>query len=404
MRVTSLGRLAFRSLVFRRVSVGLTVISIAVSVALLVAVEMVRLSARDGFAATISGTDLIVGARGAPVQLLLYSVFRLGDGINNIGWSSFRRVQEDPRVAWTIPLSLGDSHRGYRVVGTTESYFRHYLYGSSRSLSLTDGSTFSDTYSAVIGSDVAQDLKYEVGDQVTLTHGIGDTGFITHKDHPFTIRGILARTGTPVDRSIHVPLTGISAMHGEDPDTPPDSITAALVGLNTKMDILLLQRELNAYEDEPLTAVLPGVALHQLWRLVRSVELALRAISICVVIAGVLGMLAAVMMGLHSRRREMVILRSLGARPLDLASLLIGESMLMSIAGTVLGAMAALLLALAMAPMLGSYLGFHSGLVVPWGFVLTVSLVLVLASGVTALWPARRVVKGELGYKLSVQE
>lgn len=404
MRLTSLVQLAFRSLVFRRVSVALTIISIAVSVALLVAVEMVRLSAREGFTATISGTDLIVGARGAPVQLLLYSVFRLGDGTNNIAWSSFKEVRDDPRVAWSIPLSLGDSHRGYRVVGSTSAYFQHYQYGNATSLSFVEGSAFIDTYSAVLGSDVARELGYAVGDTITLTHGIGDTGFVTHDDHPFTVRGILERTGTPVDRGIHVPLGGISAMHGEDPDAPPDSLTAALVGLKSKIDVLRLQRELNEYVGEPLTAILPGVTLHQLWSLVRSVELALRAISICVVVAGLLGMLSAIMMGLHSRRREMVILRSLGARPLDLAFLLIGESMLMSIGGTILGAAAALALALVVAPMLGSLLGLHAGLVVPWGFVLTVSGVLVLASGSFALWPARRVAKGAVGHRLSVQE
>jgi putative ABC transport system permease protein len=119
-------RLALRSLGNRRLTAILTILSIGLSVALLLGVEKVRSGARESFANTISGTDLIVGARGGGVQLLLYSVFRIGNASNNITWKSFQDVAARPEVAWIVPLSLGDSHRGFRVLGTTRDYFERY--------------------------------------------------------------------------------------------------------------------------------------------------------------------------------------------------------------------------------------------------------------------------------------
>src|SRR3989344_4399316 len=122
-------RLAMASLANRRFTAILTAFAIALSVCLLLAVERVRVEARNSFASTISGTDLIVGARSGSVNLLLYSVFRIGNATNNIRWDSYEHFAANPQVKWAIPISLGDSHRGYRVMGTNESYFEHYQYG-----------------------------------------------------------------------------------------------------------------------------------------------------------------------------------------------------------------------------------------------------------------------------------
>ena len=103
-------------------------LAIAVSIALLLGVEKVRTGARQSFADTISGTDLIVGARSGSLNLLLYSVFRIGNATNNITWESYQDIAARPEVAWIVPLSLGDSHRGFRVLGTTPDYFQHYKY------------------------------------------------------------------------------------------------------------------------------------------------------------------------------------------------------------------------------------------------------------------------------------
>ena len=205
--------LAWKSLINRRFTALLTVLSIALSVTLLVGVERLRTEARASFANTLSGTDLIVGARSGPVQLLLYSVFRIGDATNNFSWQSYRDIAAMPKVAWTVPISLGDSHRGFRVLGTTPGYFEHYRYARDRQLVIAEGQPFADLYDAVLGAEVAEKLGYRIGDPIVVAHGASDVSFARHDDKPFTVVGILARTGTPVDRTVHVSLEAIEAIH-----------------------------------------------------------------------------------------------------------------------------------------------------------------------------------------------
>ena len=118
-------RLALQSLRNRALTASLTVLAIAFSVMLLLGVEKVRTGARQSFADTISGTDLIVGARSGAIQLLLYSVFRIGNATNNVTWKSYSDIAKRPEVDWIVPISLGDSHHGFRVLGTTPDYFTH---------------------------------------------------------------------------------------------------------------------------------------------------------------------------------------------------------------------------------------------------------------------------------------
>lgn len=350
--------LAWRSLKSRRFTAGLTVFAIAVSVCLLLAVERVRTETRVSFANTISGTDLVVGARSGSINLLLYSVFRLGNATNNIRWSSFIQWQQHPQVKWAIPLSLGDSHKGYRVLGTSEDYFTHYQYGRKQHLALQAGEFFSDQqpFQLVLGAEVAERLGYQLGDSVVLAHGISRVSLVQHDDKPFTVTGILQRTGTPVDRTLHISLAGMEAIHldwqhgmpargaarltaeqVQQMDLTPRSITAALLGLNSKVASFSVQRAINQWPDEPLQAIIPGVALQELWGLMSSAEQALFIISLMVVLTGLIGMLTAILASLNERRREMAVLRSVGARPWHIASLLMLEALLLAGAGVILG-------------------------------------------------------------------
>ncbi|MCZ8131979.1 MAG: ABC transporter permease [Steroidobacteraceae bacterium] len=354
--MSELLRLAFASLWNRRGTAALTVFAIAVSVALLLGVQKVRTEARESFAATISGTDLIVGARSGPLNLLLYSVFRVGDATANVSYSVYERVARHPDVAWAIPISLGDSHRGFRVMGTSEAYFEHYRFGRKRQLEFQAGKPFHDLYDAVVGADVAAALNYRVGDEIVIAHGIGNVSFAKHDDKPFTIVGVLARTGTPVDRTVHVSLEAIEAIHldwgsgmqapkgarvtaeeARAADLTPKTITAFLVGMESKATVFMMQRALNEYRQEPLLAIIPGVALQQLWELVGVADRALMIIAAFVVLAGLLGMLTAILTSLNERRREMAILRSVGARPGHVFTLLVLESGLLALLGVLVG-------------------------------------------------------------------
>lgn len=367
--------LAWKSLVNRRVTALLTVISIALSVALLVGVERLRTEARASFANTLSGTDLIVGARSGPVQLLLYTVFRIGDATNNISWKSYQDIAANPKVNWTVPISLGDSHRGFRVLGTTPAYFEHYRYARDRQLAIAEGKQFSDLYDAVLGAEVADKLGYQVGDSIVVAHGASDVSFARHDDKPFKVVGILARTGTPVDRTVHVSLEAIEAIHvdwqGGAPvpglsisaeqtrrmNLTPKAITGALVGLKSKIATFQVQRFINDYPEEPLSAILPGVALTQLWELIGIAENALLIVSAFVVVVGLFGMLTALLTSLNERRREMAILRSVGARPGHVFALIMGEAGFLTLLGTVLGMALLYLLLLVGQPIIESRFG-----------------------------------------------
>lgn len=347
--------LAWKSLLNRRFTALLTVISIALSVALLVGVERLRTEARASFANTLSGTDLVVGARSGPVQLLLYAVFRIGDATNNISWQSYQDIAAHPKVDWTVPISLGDSHHGFRVLGTSPAYFEHFRYGRDRRLAIEEGQPFADLYDAVLGAEVAEKLDYKIGDSIVVAHGTGDVSFAKHDDKPFRVVGILARTGTPVDRTLHVGLEAIEAIHIDwqsgapipglsisadqtrSMDLTPKAITAVLVGLNSKVAIFQVQRFINEYPEEPLLAILPGVALSQLWNLIGVAENALLIVSAFVVVVGLFGMLTALLTSLNERRREMAILRSVGARPGHVFALIIGEAGFLTLLGVFSG-------------------------------------------------------------------
>jgi putative ABC transport system permease protein len=350
--MSALLRLAWASLANRRFTALVTVATIALSVLLLLGVERLRNEARNSFLRTVAGTDLIVGARAHPVQLLLYSVFHLGDATNNVSWASYREIAEREDVAWTVPISLGDSHKGYRVVGTTAGFFEHVRTGGNRELRFDQGQAFDGLFEAVLGAEVAERLGYTLGDSIVLAHGTGTLNPNQHDDRPFTVVGVLARTGTPIDHSVHVSLEAIEAIHinwragtriGRAPDEiPPErlqprSITAFFVGLESRMATFAVQRAVNEFRAEPLTAVLPGVALQQLWGMLGVVEKALMLTAACVVAAGLLGMLAALLGTLSERRREMAILRALGAGPGTVSALLLLEALLLTAVGLLLG-------------------------------------------------------------------
>ena len=347
--------LALQSAWNRRHTLGLTLIALSLSVAMLLGVERAREAARQGFAQSIAGTDLIVGARGSPVQLLLYSVFRLGEASHDMSWSSFQRLRDDPSVAWVIPLTLGDSHQGFPVLGTNQDYFEHLRYGDQLPLALASGRRFEQLFEVVIGAEVARQLGYKLGDRLALSHGQGTQALASHEDLPFEVVGVLARTGTPVDRTLHVSLQALEAIHlgwqGGAPlpglsiparfvqkfDLEPKRVTAALVGLENRAGVFRLQRALHQYPGEALQAVLPGVALDQLWNLLGVVEQTLAGVSLLVLAMGLSTMVAIVWAGLGERRRELAILRSVGAGRRHIVALLALEGLLLSLAGALLG-------------------------------------------------------------------
>ena len=413
-------RLAIRSAWNRRGTLALILASIALSTALLWTLEGLRRDLRHSFSQAVSGTDLIIGPRAGAVQLMLYAVFRVGGATHNISMDSVRAVAAHRAVAWTVPISLGDSYRGHPVLGTTTGYFERFAYGDRQALELASGRPFSGTldglYEAVLGAQVAEHLGHRLGDRITLSHGLVAAPGSEHADKAFTVVGILQRTGTPVDRTVHVSLQALEALHldwvGGAPmpglriapedarkfDLEPKQVTAALVGLKSRAAVFAVQRSVSQHTGEPLMGVMPGVALDELWEAVGVGERALRAVSALVAVVSLAGLVATVLAGLNERRRELAVLRAMGAGPRDVLWLLMLEGAVVTAAGAVLG----VLVALVGQALAGPWLQQHAGVLLQWGSpALTQWAVLgaVLVAGMLAsLLPAWR------AYRLSLAD
>ena len=408
-------RLAFASLIARALTVGMTILAIALSVALFLGVEKIRTGAKASFADTISGTDLIVGARSGSVQLLLYSVFRIGNATNNLTWETYQDIASHPDVDWIVPISLGDSHRQFRVMGTTPTFFERYKYRSGKSLVVNDGAIIDDLFDAVIGADVAATLGYSVSDPIVVAHGLAS--FTEHDDQPFRVSGILEKTGTPVDRTVIIGMRAIEAIHVDwqvqGQSTPadalrqmelePQAVTAALVGVKGRLKVFGLQRFINEYTQEPLLAILPGVALQELWQIVSIAETALVGVSAMVVITALIGMMATIFSSLNERRREMAIFRAMGARPRVIVGLLVLEAIVMATLGALLG-LELLYIGLTIGqPLIDSAFGLWLPIEPPTLREVWVLLVVILAGAIVSMVPALRAYRMSLADGMTVR-
>ena len=349
-------KLALQSLLDRKGSVALTLMAMSVSIFVLLGVEHIRHQAKESFSNSVSGADLIVGARTGNLNLLLYSVFRIGSPTNNIRWETYQTIAGSNNVKWAIPISLGDSHQGYRVLGTTTDYFQHFSYGKQHRLVFSLGRAFDQVFDVVLGAEVAKKLGYQLGDELILAHGIATTSFSMHDDRSFTVVGILAPTGTPVDQTLHVSLQGIEAIHidwqqgikmpgssrsqteVEQADLQPGSVTAFMLGLESKMTTFRVQRAINEYAQEPLLAILPGVALSELWQMMSILENTLLLVSALVFVAACLGVSAMLLSSIRERSLEIQLLRVIGAPPYFLFFLIELEALLITLLSCVLAA------------------------------------------------------------------
>lgn len=364
-----------RSFIDRRFSLGLIVLALAAAVALYVSVQNIQRMTRASFESSISNVDLVVGARGSDIQILLNTVFGIGQTASLISDDSVAAIAKFDQIDWHAPISLGDSHRGFRVIGTTNALFQHVLPDAAQKVG------FDEVLQAIIGPDVALALGYREGDGIVLQHGIAEYG-AAHDDLPFRIIKILRRTGTPFDRAVFIPLQASEAIHRgwrggqrlvkltpEQVEKPkkkvasrphddehghnahhdddheehdahlhgPSGIDAVFIGLTDRRMVVQMQRNVAEYEGESLMAVIPGVTLSRIWQIIGFAERGFLAINVLIIALVLLSMVAMTALSADNRRREMAILRALGAAPRTLAALMIAEALVLSLAAALLG-------------------------------------------------------------------
>lgn len=372
--------LASKSLMNRKGSVVLTIAAMTVSLFVLLAVDHIRQQSKQSFASTVSGVDLIVGSRTSSINLLLYSVFRIGSATANVNWDTYQDLIKHPKIAWSIPISLGDSHKGYRVMGTTDAFFTHFKFGKKHPLTFANGKPFKGAFDVVLGADVSKKLNYKLNQPIVLSHGIAATSFVNHEQHPFKVVGILKPTGTPVDQTLYVSLQGIKAIHANwqtgtlinQPEAPedqshtltPDSITAVMIGLTSRMATFGVQRHINQYEYEPLSAILPGVALSELWQIMGSVERVLELISYLVFLASLLGLAAMLLASMRERHQEIQLLRVIGVPAWYIFLVVELEAVLIALLSSAISTIA----------LWAALMGFQSALTTEFGLQISVNI------------------------------
>ena len=412
--------LSLRSLASRKLISFLCILSISLSLALFLIVEKLRKGVEEGFTNTISNADLIVGARSGPLQLLLYTIFHMGSPTNNISYSTYQEISQLKSVDWTIPISLGDSYRGFRVVATDENFKAHYQFHRDKKIQLKSGEWFSNVFEVVIGAQVAKKLGHKLGDPVVLSHGLSADSFLKHEDTPFRIVGIMTSTGTPLDKSVFISLEGMEAIHvgwetgapsGEaiDPDRfskeklKPEQLTSFVLRSKNRISLLGLQRWISQFETEPLTAIIPAMTLTELWGLLDQLEQAFLGIGLFVILIGFLSVLISLYMSLNERKREMAILRSIGVTTGKITMLFLIEATLLAFLGGVVGYTLHYLILLTINPILESWYSLSIPIPPPTLKELLVVGLFILMGPISGLLPALKANRTALhnGLKMS---
>ena len=337
-------RIAIQSALARRGALLIMVLSTAISVAILLGVFKIRDDTKTSFSNAISGVDLVVGAKGSPTELILYSVFHIGRASNTIPASLEKTLVDLRQVAWVVPVQLGDSYRNYPVVGTSINFFKR-VKAQGRHLQLAQGSALSDPhlFDVVLGHTVAKNTQHRIDEQISISHGSGSGPKQDHSNSPFRIIGILEANGTPIDNAVFISTNAFDALHDiadgglQFARLNPDSQASAFfIGLKDRGSVFSVRRQIDSLPNS-LMAVMPGVALDELWSSMEIAENALLLIALGVLITTILGITATLLVSLESRRRELAIFRAVGAKPYQLLSLILTEALMVCVVGILLG-------------------------------------------------------------------
>jgi len=343
-------KLLFKSIRSRILPVSLVTITLMASMVLLLSIERIQKATEEGFNQSISGVDAIIGPRSSSLELVLYTVFHIGRPTNNITMQTVDDIKQRKDIDWLVPIALGDSHKGFRVIATEKNYFQHIKYAGDKPLSMSSGSAFNQISETVIGADVAKKLNYKIGSSLQISHGSGESIGMKHDDFSFKVSGILNKTGTPIDQAIFVDLKGYELVHigwqsGKklfsldrfdmssitNDELTPKTITAAFVGLKSKLTLFKFTKNIQKYSDEAISAVVPGIALSQLWSVIGLVDKGFELLSWIIIVISLIAMVTLIISSIENRKREMTIYRANGASAFFLSKLVVFEALLIGI-------------------------------------------------------------------------
>ncbi|MDP6908496.1 MAG: ABC transporter permease, partial [Flavobacteriales bacterium] len=333
-------QLAWANLRSNSLSTALSVILLSIGVGMVSFIVVISGQLNDRFNRDIRGIDMVVGAKGSPLQLILSAVYQIDNPTGNIPMKEVARIQHHPLVKHTIPLAYGDSYNGYRIVGTDTLYLSHFK------AELAEGNHWKTDMEVVLGSDVAQKLGLGVGQHFHGTHGLEQEGE-THDEMEYQVVGILSQTGSVADRLI---LTSVSSVwnihdHNEEEDEhdhhhehkteQPKEITALLVKFKSPMGMMQLPRFIN--QKTSMQAALPSIEVNRLYNLMGIGFTTLQIIGWIIMVIAAVSVFISLLNSLKERKYELALMRSLGASPSKLFTLILQESLLLCLAGYAAG-------------------------------------------------------------------
>ena len=346
----SLVRMAWRYLWTRLLVTLLTLIGIGLGVALIAGVLTLRRETERTFQREAGLFDLVVGAKGSPLQLVLSSIYHLDAPTGNVPYALYQNLKSNARVATAIPIGLGDNYKGYRIVGTEPNMFDlKDTTGDEPFFHLQDGRFFKADFEVVLGSQVALTTGLKVGQSFVGTHGLVSTpGSEEHKEFPYQVVGILQPTGTAQDRAIYGSLGSVwrihdreaqihDALHGTAPKpAPPREATAILIRLKARGLRIFMANEIRKN-----TEGMPAIPVEEILRLSQNIlepmQKTLLAVAAAVVIVACLTILTTLYQSAERRRRDVAIIRCLGGRRFEVAALVLLEAAMLALTGILAG-------------------------------------------------------------------
>ena len=413
-------KLFFSSIRSRWLPTILIVLCLASSMVLLLSIERIQNGTKQSFNYSISGVDSIIGPRSSPIALILYTIFHIGKPTNNITYETFEFLKERKDIDWIVPIALGDSYDEFRVIATTSDYFKKIKFGDNKQITFDKGSNSLELNNTIFGADVAKKLSSNIGDKINIVHGSNADMGIEHDEISFELSGILGKTGTPIDKLVFINLQGYELVHlgwksgkkifslkNQDiskintNQLIPKTITAAFVGLKSKLTIFNFQKDIREYLEEPISAIIPSIALSELWSIVGVVDKGFKLLSWIVIVISLIAMVTLIINSLENRKREMLIYRANGASPLDLSFMVVIEAIFIGLLSIIL----ALVFVSLISYFASSQLSIHFGVSTNFSFLTvneaTILSIILLAGVLSSLVPAFITYKNNLNQTFS---
>ena len=333
-------QLAYANLKEHSLSTILSVMLLGIGVGMVSFIVTVSEQLNDRFNRDIRGIDMVVGAKGSPLQLILSAVYQIDNPTGNIPIAEVNKLKRHPLIKYSIPLSYGDSYRGFRIVGTDSIYLTHYK------ATFSDGNIWKHSMDVVLGSSVAEKLNLKMGSHFHGNHGF-DTEGHAHEESHYNVVGILNPTGTVADRLILTSTESVWDIHNHDDaehthesehsheEEETGEITALLVKFKSPMGIMQIPRMVN--QKTSMQAALPAIEINRLYSLMGVGFTTLQIIGMVIMCIAALSVFISLLNSLKERKYELALMRSLGASPFKLFGLIVQESLLICLAGYALG-------------------------------------------------------------------